>query len=855
MYLQHTFSLATGGIGTEALFWIALVLCACLVGAEAFGIYTLIKKLLPVFRGARREEEEDSAHPLGGAVLMFGAVPMPLQVTLLIFMIAAAVGAVVLVALLVLLRVKGYEMAFDELPALEEDEPTAEEDEEVEEEAIPAFAESDPDVVPVSAPDEEALPVSAMIPVYSSKPHEGQAPYIEKHFKETYREVIRETEKYSPATEEILRAIEELMKVSIQLRTEREMAVGAAAASRAPDMPDPDEEIEEREEESGEDDEGESETSGDLFSAGERIVGFDEDTGCYIVAHYRKSLEAKLIQARPEVKKYYSEIKNALLSYEGTTDRITWTLDTFTNERTPIARVNVRPAALDLYLSLDPATLEDSVYRGRDVGDKKKYADTPFLFRVNSARKLTLALELVQRTAEEHGLPPIDIETVNYEELYPFEATDALVERGLIREYLREEKPSVTFELAGEGEEHPEADKPQEEPRSTFSTWELDTGEEEAAEETPGEAPVTEASSTLHETVTTTERTYHEYSYGDDPEQTVRTATERTTVARNPIEVITAAEEESEDAHLTLDGSGEEAVEEATEETVEEAAEETVEEAALLDGTAEEEDIPIPEFTEAKEPPAEESEEELWKSFEGVIKDIFYEEPEKEEEESDEGEEEIFGTFEVVDDKEILTAPKKPRRKRAPKRESEEAPAAEEEDRAIPAASVSYGSFDPDEEEEETPTDGDGDVPWVEDEIEAIKIEEPEEAEEETEAEVEVESEEAEAEAEEEAEEEPEEEAEEDAEEAPVTAPRAINAEDPTVALIDVCTFDKHFESGAVINLEVLKSVGLVDRKVTKLKLFASGELKGKFTVEANHFTLDAIMAISAADGDSVMIR
>lgn len=828
MYFQHTFSLAAGGIGVEALFWVALVLCVCLVGAEAFGIYALIKKLLPLFRRETYAKEKDSDTTyLGGAALLFGAVPMPLQISLLVLMITAAVGGAVLVALLVLLRMKGYEMAFDEMPAAsdEEDEdyqeePDAKEAEEAEEAneqaAVPAFAEH-PDVVRVDAPAYEEASVPAMIPVYSSQHREGQAPCVEKHFTETYREVIRETEKYSPATEEILRAIEELMKVSIALRTEREMAVGTMAEKAAP-MPES-EEIDDKDEAVEDLEDGEGDAGSDLFSAGERIVGFDEDTGCYIVAHYRKSLEAKLIQARPEVKKYYNEIKNALLSYEGTVDRMTWAMNTFTNDRTPIARINVRPAALDLYLALDPATLEDSAYRGRDVGEKRKYEDTPFLFRVNSARKLTLALELVQRTAEELGLPPIDIERVNYEEQYPFEATDALVERGLIREYLREEKPSVSFELAGESDEPVLEDAPtsEEAPKNAFSTWELDT-EETAPEDAP-----------TQETVTVTERTYSEYSYGDDPTQTVRTASERTTVTKNPIELITATEEE------LVEESGEETVE-VTEEAAEE-LEETVEGPA-----AEEDEIPIPEFTEKAG--EEEAEEDVWQSLAGVIKDIFYEEEPKEEpEEDEEGEEEIFGTFEVVDDKEILTAPKKPRAKKNGKKEApkpiEEAPV------AIPVSSEYYGTFDPDEEGE----DGDGDsVPWYEDAEEEPKKESEEEPEEE-------ESEEVTEEDPEEEESEEEESEEEEIEEAPVAAPRAIDAGDPTVALIDVCIFDKHFESGAVINLDTLKSAGLVDRKVTKLKLFASGELKGKFTVEANHFTLDAIMAISAADGDSVMIR
>ena len=73
--------------------------------------------------------------------------------------------------------------------------------------------------------------------------------------------------------------------------------------------------------------------------------------------------------------------------------------------------------------------------------------------------------------------------------------------------------------------------------------------------------------------------------------------------------------------------------------------------------------------------------------------------------------------------------------------------------------------------------------------------------------------------------------------------------------MLDVCLFDEYFENGAIVNLETLKQVGLASETATRLKVYASGALKGQFTVEANHFTLDAIKAIGDADGDSIMIR
>jgi ribosomal protein L15 len=60
---------------------------------------------------------------------------------------------------------------------------------------------------------------------------------------------------------------------------------------------------------------------------------------------------------------------------------------------------------------------------------------------------------------------------------------------------------------------------------------------------------------------------------------------------------------------------------------------------------------------------------------------------------------------------------------------------------------------------------------------------------------------------------------------------------------------------GAVIDLESLKTKELILPTATTLKVYTSGPISKTFTVEANHFTLDAIQAITDADGDSVMVR
>ena len=884
MNLQHFFAMAVHlNLSVESSFLIAIAALACVFGAEIAGICILISKISHARRERLRIEEEADGEGYVeeadkhnfAAALLFGAVPMSAQLALLVLAIGTAVGALVFVVLLIVFRAQGYALVSaralrtgeseEEAPAeytvpeetpvaavvteepLEEsfEEPYEEpaerfvelsnEDASVEalfaEDALQAEETDTEDAVEESAEDESfeeptvaeapaEVPVSVVyrnesvgmgqapgnIPVYSSAYPAGQIPVIEKYVTETYKEIIRETNttttsaangQYSPATEEILKAIAELMKLGTQLRMEKELAVEHPAPEGGESVPafadeneheadepdDEDADVEEADElddveDASEKSEFEDDYESELFTGNERIVGFDEETGCYIVAHYRKSFEAKLIQARRETKKYYSEIKNALLSYEGTKDRISWTINTYTNDRTQVAKINMRARSLDLYLALDPASLEDSVYHGRDVSAKKKYAETPFLYKVNSPRKLALALELVQRTCEELGLSPIDIEPVNYEEQYSFEATEDLIRRGLIREYLREEKPAVSFELDPDhAPELPEEDGSVIPVNANF-TWEFDNEqtevkqelnveeepiveeepvveEEPAAEEVPtDEETVVETvetpsasttTTTTHETVKTTERHYTERYYGAPVQQTTYQMISEST---QPIEVS------------ALEAATETVAEEPEEETVEVSAD-VFEEEAPVDTAVE-----IEENEEIEEAESEEEAEELleWETLDSA--EEVYEDEETEEIYEDE--EEIVYVDE--DDDEVVYVDE----------------------------------------------DGNEIVYVEEDEEEEFVEEEEEEA------------------------------------PAPVVKPAVT---DSSVALLDVCCFDDHFENGAIVNLETLKHVGLAPESTTTLKLYASGPIKGQYTVEANHFTLQAIEAINATDGTSIMIR
>ena len=74
----------------------------------------------------------------------------------------------------------------------------------------------------------------------------------------------------------------------------------------------------------------------------------------YIIIKYNKSFTAKIIQSSDEVKAYYSEIKNELLSYKGVKSRMSWKGETFYAGRVTYAKLCVRGKCLSLFLALNP---------------------------------------------------------------------------------------------------------------------------------------------------------------------------------------------------------------------------------------------------------------------------------------------------------------------------------------------------------------------------------------------------------------------------------------------------------------------------------------------------------------------
>ena len=389
MRILTTVLAANGSLGWV---WFAIAGLLCVLASEAVCIVFLARRMLAA-RKTKQEENEKSGTSLSGfaPLLLAAGVARPAEVLLAVFCVLALLGAVGLFVLFLICDRKGY-----------------------------------------------------LFPSRTAEKAEAKDPL---------------SDFFAPAAEELFaddsdRAVAAFVQTDGQKETAEQIVAsifseddGSDDTSEISDSEDEDD-VNPSEDEGDEDDESDGgENDPDRFTGNERIIGVDEETGYYIVARYRKSFEAKLIQSQPQIKKYYSGLKNALLSYKGTKSRLSWTADSFHNGRAQLAKINVKTRILELYLALDPATLEGSVYRGQDVGALKKYEETPFRYKIRTPRKFNWALELVRRVCEEHGLTPIETQPINYAKQYPFDTIDNLVLRKLIKVTTRLEKPATTFEL------------------------------------------------------------------------------------------------------------------------------------------------------------------------------------------------------------------------------------------------------------------------------------------------------------------------------------------------------------------------------------------------------------------------
>ena len=111
------------------------------------------------------------------------------------------------------------------------------------------------------------------------------------------------------------------------------------------------------------------------------------------------SFEMKLRLADDNIKSFYSELKNELLSY-GIKNRMSRFRENFNKGRNQIARFTINGKTLVLYLAIDPASLDESYYHHKDCSDKKGAVDVPTMLKIRSKVAVKKAKALIEMICE-----------------------------------------------------------------------------------------------------------------------------------------------------------------------------------------------------------------------------------------------------------------------------------------------------------------------------------------------------------------------------------------------------------------------------------------------------------------------
>lgn len=162
------------------------------------------------------------------------------------------------------------------------------------------------------------------------------------------------------------------------------------------------------------------------------LVMPDEDETGEMGVRYDRSFTAKLIQSDDEVKEWYSDLKNYLMSFRKVHARTSWGRESFRIGRDCFARLAIKGKTLCIFLAIIPLSCQDTKYKIEDLADLSSCKDTPCLYRIKSNRRVAYAKELIDIILQEYGAKPIkNREAVDY--YLPYEGTVDLIKRGLIK--------------------------------------------------------------------------------------------------------------------------------------------------------------------------------------------------------------------------------------------------------------------------------------------------------------------------------------------------------------------------------------------------------------------------------------
>lgn len=145
----------------------------------------------------------------------------------------------------------------------------------------------------------------------------------------------------------------------------------------------------------------------------------------------QKSFAGKMAQATKEQKAYYNELKNYMLSFKRVNSRVSWNYDSFNIGRKKAVKIAFRGQTMCVFFALNPKDYQNTKYYPRDMGSKRKFADTPMMIKVKSSRGVKFAKELMNEVCAELDAKK-NFTPAKYD--FPYMSDRKLVENGLAKE-------------------------------------------------------------------------------------------------------------------------------------------------------------------------------------------------------------------------------------------------------------------------------------------------------------------------------------------------------------------------------------------------------------------------------------
>lgn len=133
------------------------------------------------------------------------------------------------------------------------------------------------------------------------------------------------------------------------------------------------------------------------------FVGGEYDAKRYYVRS-SLSFEAKLRAANGEVKARYAAIADEIKRYDRANTKRSFRQERMYRGRKTLALLLFRGKTLCVAFALDPAAYAETKYRGEDMTEIKRYANTPMLLRLTSSRRVEYAKRLLEEVCKGEGL-------------------------------------------------------------------------------------------------------------------------------------------------------------------------------------------------------------------------------------------------------------------------------------------------------------------------------------------------------------------------------------------------------------------------------------------------------------------